>query len=64
MSAFDKQNTSMGEPEGATRPLSQCGEILLSYAAILSLHILRSFPGLFALVEKAPQFQEIVDTKR
>ena len=44
--------------------LSRCGEILLSYAAILSLHILRFFPGLFALVEKAPQFQEIVHTKR
>src|SRR5437773_1782780 len=40
--------------------LSRCGEILLSYAAILSLHILRFFPGLFALVEKAPQFQEVV----
>ncbi len=47
-----------------TANFSQCGKILLSYAAILSLHTLRSFPGLFALIEKAPQFQEVVHSKR
>ncbi len=54
----------IGWLEEAIWLLSRYGEVLLSYAAILSLHILRSFPGLFALVEKAPQFQEIVHTKR
>ena len=41
-----------------------CGEILLPTAARFSLHTLSSFPGLLVLVEKAPEFQKIVHTKR
>jgi hypothetical protein len=59
-----RESAPICEPDEAIWPLSRCGEILLSYAAILSLHILSSFPRLFALVEKTPQFQEIVHTKR
>ena len=41
-----------------------CGEILLSCAAIFILRILRSFTGVFEPVEKVPEFQKVVDTKR
>ena len=39
------------------------GEILLSYAAIFTLHALSLAFGDFALVDKPPEFQEIVDAK-
>jgi hypothetical protein len=44
--------------------LFRCGKILLSNAARFSLHTLRSFPGLFALVHEMPELQKIVHTKR
>ena len=44
--------------------LFRCGKILLLNATIFPLHTLRSFPGLFALVQQTPEFQKIVHTKR
>jgi hypothetical protein len=49
---------------GWTATLSLCGIILLSYAAILSLHIRCSSSCLMEPVDKTPQIQEIVHTKR
>jgi len=43
---------------------TRCGKILLLYAAISFLHIVRSFSGLFAVVEQTPERQKIVHTKR
>ena len=44
--------------------LFQCGKIPLLNAVIFSLHTLRSYPGLFALVQQTPELQKIVRTKR
>ncbi len=43
---------------------TRCGKILLPNAAIFSLHTLRPFPGLFAVVKETPELQKIVHTKR
>ncbi len=40
-----------------------CGNIILTTAAIFSLRILPSFSGFLALVEEAPQLQQIVHTE-
>ena len=46
------------------KPAGPCGKILLPNAAIFSLHTLRSFPGLCALVQETPELQKIVHPKR
>jgi hypothetical protein len=44
--------------------LPLCGKILLSSAAIFTLRIMRPLGGLFSPVEKSPELQEVVHTKR
>lgn len=45
-------------------PHIPCGKVLLSYAAILALHIVLLLTALCEPVQKAPQFQKVVHTKR
>jgi hypothetical protein len=54
-----RQNSYTGWP--FDRP--HCGIILLSNAAIFTLHILRSVAGWFTPVEQVPELQQIVHAK-
>jgi len=54
----------MKKPINKDPEQARCGEITLSHAAILSLHILPFFRGMPVFVEEAPKLQKIIHTKR